>query len=68
MAWENATKWVEGTNCISFWRTTGMLSSGVWPPDSRFITMNTGKASRPNCGMERTRVASMMPSAVTENR
>ena len=30
--------------------------------------MNTGKASRPNCGIERTIVASMMPSAVTEKR
>ncbi len=30
--------------------------------------MNTGKASSPNCGMERTTVASITPSEVTENR
>ena len=34
-AWEKLTKCVEGTNCITFCRKIGMLSSGVWPPDKQ---------------------------------
>ena len=51
-----------------FCSSTGMLSSGVLPPESRFMMMKTGKASKPNWGIDRTSVASMIPSAVTENR
>ena len=32
---------------------TGMLSSGVLPPESMFIGSTTRMNSRPNCGMER---------------
>ncbi|MNV81107.1 hypothetical protein D3C71_1747510 [compost metagenome] len=46
----------------------GMLSSGVLPPESNSIGMITGIASRPNCGVERARVARKMPSAVLANR
>ncbi|MCY1458365.1 hypothetical protein D9M71_757410 [compost metagenome] len=45
-----------------------MLSSGVLPPESNSIGMITGMASRPNCGVERARVARKIPSAVLANR
>ncbi|MCY1450686.1 hypothetical protein D9M71_675120 [compost metagenome] len=45
-----------------------MLSSGVLPPDSKSMGMITGIASKPNCGVERARVARKIPSAVLANR
>ena len=35
---------------------------------NRLMAMKVGNASSPNCGIERTSVASMTPRAVTENR
>ena len=45
-----------------------MLSSGVVPPESSSIGIITGMLSRPNCGIERARVARKIPSAVLANR
>ena len=65
---DSVTKWVEGENCIRFCSQTGMLSSGVVPPESISIGMITGIASRPNCGIERASVARKIPMAVQANR
>ena len=48
--------------------TSGMASSGVTPPDSMFMTTKNGIASRPNCGIDRATVASVMPKLVMANR
>ena len=45
-----------------------MLSSGVLPPDSRFIGTATSMNSRPSCGIERATVPRKMPIAVAKNR
>ena len=49
-------------------KSCGMLSSGVLPPESKFMMMNTGKASSANWGMERARVARKMLSEAIANR
>ena len=62
IAWAKLTKWVEGDDLHHvLQRTRGMLSSGVFPPESRLMMMNSGMASRPNCGIERAMVARKMP-------
>jgi hypothetical protein len=68
MAWAKLTKCVDGEPYMTVCKNCGMLSSGVLPPESRFMTMNTGKASSANWGMERARVARKMLSEVTANR
>jgi hypothetical protein len=35
IAWAKLIKWVVGENGTNFWSHSGMLSSGVVPPDSR---------------------------------
>ena len=42
-----------GDACISHCSQSGMLSSGVDDPESRFMVTITGITSRPNCGIER---------------
>ena len=68
MAVLKLTKWVDGEHCITHCSHSGMLSSGVLPPDNRSIGMTTGIASKPNCGVERASVARNIPSAVLANR
>ena len=68
IAWDRLTKWVEGDTCITHCSQVGMLSSGVVPPESSSIGIITGMLSRPNCGIERARVARKIPSAVLANR
>jgi hypothetical protein len=45
-----------------------MLSSGELPPESKFMMINSGKASSANWDMERDRVARKMLSEAIANR
>ena len=62
------TKWVVGESCMIFCKVTGMLSSGVAPPESSSRTKKTDIASGANCGIELASVARKIPSDVTANR
>ena len=67
-ACENLTKCVEGEKYIMYLSIAGMLSIGVYIPDSIIITRNTGMARSPNCGIDLAIVAKKIPSEVTEKR
>ena len=49
-------------------RVSGMLSTGVLPPDNIRSGNTTKINNKPNCGIDRVKVARKMPRAVAKNR
>lgn len=68
MAVDKLTKWVVGDSCISHCSHTGILSSGVVPPDNNNIGISTGMVNKPNCGIERAKVVKNTASEVLANK
>ena len=68
MAGAKITKCVVGENCMIFCRASGILSSGVAPPESSSNTRKTDMASGANCGIEVASVAKKIPNEVTANK
>ena len=54
--------------CITVCSQTGMLSSGVLPPERRFIGNTTNMKISANCGMEREIVPRKMPKLPAKKR
>jgi hypothetical protein len=67
-AWAKPTKWVVGENIISIRIGSGILSSGVYPPESAIMGKITIIVRRPSWGIDRAIVAKNIPIEVVEKR
>ena len=67
-AWAKLTKWVVGESIISHLIGPGMLSSGVYPPESAIMGKMTIIVRRPSWGIDRATVARNIPIEVVEKR
>src|SRR5690554_5579598 len=68
IAVDRLTKCVVGDSCITVCNHTGILSSGVVPPESNNIGITTGMANKPNCGIEHAKVVKNTASEVLANK